>query len=111
MTDQVAVLPFKETQGCWKMAGQQARKLLSREGPWGPVLQQVKREPAMHPHSNEGQPNLGCIRSAERRPRDVIIPLYPALMRPHLDCWVQFSTRHRILQEASAKCCEVQKWD
>lgn len=63
--DQVAVLPFKGTLGCWKMAGQQAGKLLSREGLWRPVLQQVKHEPAMHPRSKEGQTSLGCIRSAE----------------------------------------------
>lgn len=81
-----------------------ARKLLSREGFRGPLRQQVKHVPAMHPHSNEGPPNLSCIRSAECRPRNVILPLYSALVRSHLDCGVQVSpAQHKEDIEFSRK--------
>jgi len=69
----------------------EADQLESRKEPGGPGGYQVEHEPVMCPCCKEGEWYLGCIwQSTASMWKEVLLPLYSALVRPHLECCVQF---------------------
>ncbi|KAK4824404.1 hypothetical protein QYF61_014715 [Mycteria americana] len=57
----------------------------------GPKLNTVFEESQQHAlAAKRANDILGCIRSVASRSREVILPLYSVVVRPHLECWVQF---------------------
>ncbi|RMC09050.1 hypothetical protein DUI87_14054 [Hirundo rustica rustica] len=68
----------------WLDSAQEERDL-------GVLVTAPEHEPAVCPGGQEGQWHLAWIRNGvASRSREVILPLYSALVRPHLECCVQF---------------------
>ncbi|RMC09074.1 hypothetical protein DUI87_14080 [Hirundo rustica rustica] len=68
----------------WLDSAQEERDL-------GALVTAAEQEPAVCPGGQEGQWHLAWIRNGvASRSREVILPLYSALVRPHLECCAQF---------------------
>jgi len=58
---------------------------------------------------------LGCIRrSVGSRTREILLPLYTAPVRPHLQCWVQFWAPHfkkdeELLERAQRRAMRMRR--
>lgn len=60
--------------------------------------------------TKEADSVLGCARSAASRWKEVILPLYSALVRPQLQRWVQFSApKMRLVEKIQQRAVKIMK--